>query len=159
MLKELGLASRSESDFLYVKVEIDQANFKKPVVEFTPVSKYGFNFVVRNYALPFLMNGKLNAIFGRKRFKGKENKIDIKGRDFYDLYWYLQKGIFPDWKNLKASVGISTENQLKKELLKIIDKNVTSQKLSYDLKNFFPDQNFVSDFCKNYKLIVGKYLQ
>ncbi len=158
-LKELGLANQSESDFLYVKVEIDKTNFKKPGVEFTPVSSYGFNFVARNYALPFLMNGKLNAIFGRRWFKGKENKIDIKGRDFYDLYWYLQKGIFPEWKNLKVSVGISTESQLKRELFKIIDKNVTPQKLSYDLKNFFPDQNFVSDFCKNYQSIIGKYLR
>ena len=104
------------------------------------------------------MNGKLNAIFDRKWFKGKENEIDIKGRDFYDLFWYLQKDISPNWNNLKSSLEIAEQEELKKELLKIIDKNITSQKLSYDLKNFFPNQDFVSDFCKNYKKIIKKYL-
>jgi len=158
ILKELKLSEPSESDFLYVKIEVSRTGFKKPAVELSPISRYGFNFVIRNYALPFLMNGKLNAIFSRKWFKGKKNEIDIKGRDFYDLFWYLQRGVSPNWNNLKSSIDIADQEKLKEELIKIIDKKVTSQKLSYDLKNFFPDQNFVSDFCKNYKKIVGKYL-
>ena len=158
ILKELGLSNCAESDFLYVKVEISKTNFKKPDIELSPVSCYGFNFIARTYTLPFLMNGKLNAIFNRKWFKGKKNEIDIKGRDFYDLFWYFQKGISPNWKSLKDSTGISSESQLKKKLLNIIDECVSSKKLSYDLKNFFPDQNFISDFCKNYKEIIKKYL-
>lgn len=158
ILKELKLSEQSESDFLYVKIEVSQTNFRKPAVELSPISRYGFNFVVRNYALPFLMNGKLNAIFDRKWFKGKENEIDIKGRDFYDLFWYLQKDVSPNWNNLKSSINVADQETLKKELIKIIEKNVTSRKLSYDLKNFFPDQNFVSDFCKNYEKIIKKYL-
>lgn len=158
ILKKLKLSERSESDFLYVKVEVDQTDFKKPIVELSPISSYGFNFVIRNYALPFLMNGKLNAIFDRKWFKGKKNEIDIKGRDFYDLFWYLQKDVSPNWNSLKNSINIADQKELKKELAKTIEENVTSQKLAYDLKNFFPDQNFVSDFCKNYKKIIVKYL-
>lgn len=158
ILQELGLSNASESDFLYVKIEPSKTDFKKPVVELSPISYYGFNFIARNYTLPFLMAGKLGAIFNRKWFKGKKNEINIKGRDFYDLFWYLQKGVSPNWKSLKNLADIPTEKQLKKELLKIIDEYVTSQKLSYDLKNFFPDQNFVSDFCKNYKKIMKKYL-
>ena len=158
ILQELGLSNVSESDFLYVKIEPSKIDFKKPVIELSPISYYGFNFIARNYTLPFLMAGKLGAIFNRKWFKGKKNEINIKGRDFYDLFWYLQKGVSPNWKSLKNLADISTEKQLKKELLKIIDEYVTSQKLSYDLKNFFPDQNFVSDFCKNYKKIMKKYL-
>ncbi|MBU0619598.1 nucleotidyl transferase AbiEii/AbiGii toxin family protein [Patescibacteria group bacterium] len=158
LLKKLNLTDQSESDLLYVKIEPSISCFKKPDIEFSPISFYGFNFVVKNYSLPFLMTGKLNAIFNREWFKGKQNEINIKGRDFYDLFWYLQKGVSPDWKNLKKVINISSENELKKELLKFIDKNVTSQKLSYDLKNFFSDQNFISDFCKNYKKIMEKYL-
>ncbi|MBU1987361.1 nucleotidyl transferase AbiEii/AbiGii toxin family protein [Patescibacteria group bacterium] len=158
LLKKLNLTDQSESDLLYVKIEPSISCFKKPDIEFSPISFYGFNFVVKNYSLPFLMTGKLNAIFNREWFKGKQNEINIKGRDFYDLFWYLQKGVSPDWKSLKKLINISSKNELKKELLKFIDKNVTSQKLSYDLKNFFSDQNFISDFCKNYKKIMEKYL-
>ena len=159
LLNELKLADKSESDLLYVKIEPNKTNFKKPTVELSAVSFYGFNFIVKHYSLPFLMTGKLSAIFGREWFSGKKNEINIKGRDFYDLFWYLQKGAAPDWKNLKSLINISSNSQLKKELLKIIAENVTSQKLSYDLKNFFPDQNFVSDFCKNYGKIMEKYLK
>ena len=159
LLKTLNLADQSESDLLYVKIEPSKTSFKKSVIELSPVSSYGFNFIVKHYSLPFLMTGKLRAIFNREWFGGKKNEINIKGRDFYDLFWYLQKGVLPDWKNLKSSINISSESMLKKELLKLVDKNVTSQKLSYDLKNFFPDQNFVSDFCKNYKKIMEKYLK
>ncbi|MEA1962988.1 MAG: nucleotidyl transferase AbiEii/AbiGii toxin family protein [Patescibacteria group bacterium] len=159
LLKELNLANESESDLLYVKIEPSKTSFKKPITELSPVSSYGFNFIAKHYSLPFLMTGKLGAIFNREWFSGKKNEINIKGRDFYDLFWYLQKGVLPDWKNLKNSINISSESLLKKELLKLISKNITSQKLSYDLKNFFPDQNFVYDFCKNYKKIMEKYLK
>lgn len=158
ILKELGLAKGNESDLLFVKIETSPSSFKNPETQITPLSKYGFNFVARNYPLSYLMTGKLGAIFSRDWFKGKENEIDIKGRDFYDLFWYFQNGVSPDWKNLKKITGISGEEQLKKELKKRIKAKVTSRKLSYDLKNFFPDQNFVSDFCKNYGKIMEKYL-
>jgi len=159
VLRDLGLANKSESDWLYVKIEPSQTYFKEPKIELSPISQYGFNFIIRNYSLEFLMTGKLCAIFSREWFKGDEQEINIKGRDFYDLFWYLQKGISPDFSNLKKIIGIGDWEKLKEELKKRIGDNVTSQKLSYDLKNFFPDQKFVSDFCKNYKKIIFQYLK
>jgi len=47
---------------------------------------------------------------------------------------------------------------LKNVLIKKIKKAVTPQKLSYDLKNFISDDQFVDDFSKNYLLIINKYL-
>jgi hypothetical protein len=32
------------------------------------------------------MTGKISAILDRSCFKGDDNEIDIKGRDYYDLY-------------------------------------------------------------------------
>ncbi|MDD5013400.1 MAG: nucleotidyl transferase AbiEii/AbiGii toxin family protein [Candidatus Pacebacteria bacterium] len=158
ILKDLGLSNKSESDWLYVKIEPTQTIFKEPETELSPISQYGFNFIIKNYSLEFLMTGKLCAIFTRKWFKGDEQEINIKGRDFYDLFWYLQKGVSPNFNNLKKIIGIGDWEDLKKELKKRIEENVTSQKLGYDLKNFFPDQKFVSDFCKNYKKIIFQYL-
>lgn len=159
VLKRLQLASQEDSNFLYVKIEPNKTEFKNVATELTPISNYGFNFIINNYSLSFLMAGKLNAILGREWFKGKENEVDIKGRDFYDLFWYLENKIRPDFKNLKEILGISNEIELKAALNKRIEKVVTAQKLAYDLKNFFPDQVFVSEFCKNYKKIIGKFLE
>lgn len=158
LLKELGLAGAGESDWLYVKLEPSRTAFQNSETELIPVSQYGFNFLTKNYSLKFLMTGKIYAIFSRQWLKGQENKINIKGRDFYDIYWYFQKKVEPDYKNLKRLIGVSNKEELKEKLKERIEKAVTSKKLSYDLKNFFPDQPFIEDFCKNYKKIIKKYL-
>lgn len=158
ILKELGLAETSESDYLYVKIEPQKSIFSKPEIELTPISQYGFNFVVKNYSLKFLFTSKIIAFLNRLWFKGANNEIDIKGRDFYDLFWFEQNGAKPDWKNLKRVANIGDETKLKLILREKIKKQVTRQKLAYDLKNFFPDQEFVNEFCKNYWKIMGKYL-
>ncbi|MBU3965127.1 nucleotidyl transferase AbiEii/AbiGii toxin family protein [Patescibacteria group bacterium] len=159
VLKELGLAEQGESDLLYVKIEPGQSVFTAPKLEFQPISRFGFNFIAKRYNLEFLMTGKLNAIFSRQWFKGKANEINIKGRDFYDLFWYLENNVKPNYNNLKNISGIADEAQLKKKLIERIAQNVTARKLSYDLKNFFPNQNFVNDFCRNYKKIIEKFLR
>ena len=154
VLKKIGIANASESDLLYVKVEPEKSGFIKPEIEIQPIFKYGYNLIIKRYSLSFLITGKIKAIFLRKWFSGKKNEIDVKGRDFYDLFWYLERKIEPNYQNLKKSIGISDRKTLFKELKKKIDENVTPQKLSYDLKNFFKDQNFIDDFCKNYKEII-----
>jgi len=159
ILKDLGLASNiAESDFLYVKIEPSREDFINPEYEITPISGFGFNFIVRSYNLKFLMTGKIGAILERTWFKGKKNEIDIKGRDYYDLFWYLEKGIQPDYPNLALSLKINNEQELKVALQKKILSEVTEKKLLYDLANFFSEQEFISSFCRNYKTIIGKYL-
>ena len=158
ILRELGLSYGQASDFLYVKIEPFKSQFKKFNTELTPTSAFGFNFIVRNYDLKFLMTGKILAILERQWFKGEDNSVDIKGRDFYDLYWYLSRGIEPDFTTLSKQFKIKDIKSLKKILREKIEKEVDSKKLSYDLKNFFADQLFVVDFCQNYQKIMKKYL-
>ena len=159
ILKELGLASNiSESDFLYVKIEISKSSFIKPKIDLIPISQFGYNFIARSYTLEYLMTGKINAIFNRVWFKGNSNEIDIKGRDFYDLYWYLQNKINPSWVELEKTAGIKTQAEFVKIIKEKIEKNVSAKKLAYDLRNFFENQEFVNNFCKNYKDIIFKNL-
>jgi hypothetical protein len=158
VLKELDLSEGSESDFLYVKIEPQVDNLSKIETEINPISKYGFNFIVKNYSLKYLMTGKISAILEREWFKGENNEIDIKGRDYYDLYWYLDKEIEPDFNILKEKFSINNMDELKEVLKDKIDKEVTSKKLLFDLENFFKDQAFIKSFCSNYKEIIKKYL-
>ena len=159
VLRELELANRSESDLLYVKIETEVSSFEDPVIEVQPVFRYGYNFVVRRYDLRFLMTGKIRAIFSRNWFSGDDNEIDVKGRDFYDLYWYLDRGIEPDYKSLEKDVKIRNKEELIEQLGYKIKKELDPQKLSYDLKNFLRDQDFVSDFCGNYEEIILRKLE
>ncbi|MFN4213112.1 MAG: hypothetical protein ACK4FL_04110, partial [Microgenomates group bacterium] len=88
---------------------------------------------------------------------GDKNEIDIKGRDFYDLFWFLQKKVEPNWRMLKKMTGIKNKNKLKKILMERIKKTVTPQKLAYDLNNFIADKQFINDFSKNYLEILKRY--
>ena len=159
VLKKLGLLYGEGSGLLYVKIEPALTIFNKFLEEPIPISNYGFNFVARSYSLSFLMTGKIIAILQREWFKGEENEVNIKGRDFYDLYWYLEKGVKPDMGALKSLLGIRNEEELKKKLWGKIEKNVDEKKLAHDLQNFFSEQNYITEFCKNYKKIIKKYLQ
>lgn len=158
ILRSLGLSDRSQTDKLYVKIETSKevSPFAKFIL--TPVSRFGFNFIVRSYDLSSLMSGKINAFLYRIWFRGKKNEIDIKGRDFYDLFWFFQKGVEPNWQMLRRMTGIKDRQELKKALLDRIKKSVTPQKLAYDLNNFIADRGFVDDFSKNYLEIMKNYL-
>jgi predicted nucleotidyltransferase component of viral defense system len=159
-LKNLGLSKGGdESDFLYVKIEPQVEDFKNPEYQITPISQFGYNFLVKTYNLKFLMTGKLNAIFERKWFKGDNDEIDIKGRDYYDLYWYLKNNVEPDWQTLNEKFNINNWKDLNKSLKIKIEKEVSAKKLIFDLENFFPEQKFISDFCLNYKNIINPYLE
>ena len=60
-------------------------------------------FVVRNYDLETLFANKIGAILGRKD-KTYQDKFDFRGRDFYDLIWFLKNGIKPNLKRVKQII-------------------------------------------------------
>lgn len=159
ILYRLGLARKPETDKLYVKVETEAGIALLANFELTPVSRFGFNFMVNHYDLPSLMSGKIHAVLHRLWFKGSESDIDVNGRDFYDLFWFLENKVSPNWKMLVKTTGIKNEKQLKSLLKRKIEQVITPQKLSYDLKNFIADRIFVEDFSKNYLQIIKKYLE
>jgi predicted nucleotidyltransferase component of viral defense system len=153
ILKKLNLAQKNDSDFLFVKIEPKKEDFKKSETELNPISKDSFNFICQSYTLKFLMTGKISAIL-----KDKNNEIKIKGRDYYDLFWYLENKVEPDYLSLNEKFGIKNKQELKKVLSKQIKEKVSPKQLLFDLENFFIDQEFIRDFCKNYHLIINKYL-
>ncbi len=158
ILHSLGLAEKSESDKLYVKIEVEDTILPYANFALVPISRLGFNFMAYHYDLSTLLSGKIHALLNRLWFKGKRQEIDIKGRDFYDLYWFLENKVKPNWRSLKKITSVKNEDELKSILMARIKKIVTPQKLSYDLKNFLPDPVFVSDFSKNYLELVKKII-
>ncbi|MBU0672427.1 MAG: nucleotidyl transferase AbiEii/AbiGii toxin family protein, partial [Candidatus Margulisbacteria bacterium] len=80
LLFELGLTSH-KSEKLFIKLEIDSkppAGYRTEVVM---VNK-NFLFKVQSYDLPSLFAAKLHAFLFRKY---------AKGRDYYDLLWFLAR--------------------------------------------------------------------
>lgn len=156
ILRFLKISKLEESDKLYVKIEIEKVSKTPFKLEKTSILENGFSFFVRNYDLPSLMAGKINAILFRVFFKGKGNKITFKGRDWYDLIWYFQKGIKPNLAYLKKLTKISDE----KEIFERLDRKAMSLNLNYlknDIENLFESKKFVNDFIENFKNLYKKY--
>lgn len=157
ILKELNLADRSDSDLLFLKVEIFRDfNFCQSYkTEIKPIFKFNRSILVKTFDLETLMATKINAVLFRKWEKtDKDGKslAKVKGRDYFDLMWYLEKGIKP---NLKCFKDFKNLEDLKKNLLKIIEK-IDSRSIIYDLENLVEDKNFVFTLGKNIKDILKK---
>ena len=153
ILQEAGIAVARDQK-LSVKLEVDTNPPKGAVVTDTIVNA-DFIFPVRHYDIPSLMAGKLHAVMFR-RFN--------KGRDFYDLLWYLSRKTEPNLKLLSNAI-YQTENvkipvedgrwiKLLGEKLEKIDLS----KMRRDLEPFIQDASEVELVePKHFKALLSNY--
>jgi predicted nucleotidyltransferase component of viral defense system len=159
-LKSLDLANESESDFLYIKMDLEKVLGKSFKTEKTSKNIFGSNFVALHYNLPSLFTGKITAILTRNLLEGKENRETIKGRDFYDLLWYLKKDVRVNMEFLQERLmeQISIQDLTKRLNEKVI---LATTKYSNDFKNdllpFIKNAEFIQDYVKNYQNEFNRY--
>ncbi len=92
VLYTLGISAHSD-EALHLKVEISHHQ-QTAVILKTPAFAYGRSFVPAHFSLETMMAGKILACLERNFQRGKDGGM-IKGRDFYDLLWFMQKRIWP----------------------------------------------------------------
>lgn len=155
---DLGLVEKiSDVKKLFVKVEIEINPSKNYGIDLTPVAKYNLNFLVRSYDLPTLMSNKIAAILTRTWQKGNQ-KIFFKGRDYFDLLWFLQNKVTPNMPRLKDLTGIKNKEELNDVLLKKVSV-LNYSSLKEDLINLFEDSKYINEITKNYQFLIKKYLK
>ncbi len=93
LLFKLGLSGHKEEK-LFTKLEIDSNPPAGAATQISLINKT-YIFTVAHYDLPSLYAGKLHACFFRRY---------TKGRDFYDLLWYLGKKIEPNFVLLNNAI-------------------------------------------------------
>lgn len=161
ILRELKLAKRDESNLLFLKIEID-TNFdfcKDFKIEYIPIFKFNKPILIKTFDLETLFSTKLRAIILRKWEKTtKDGKIiaKVKGRDYFDLIWYLEKGIKPNL-NCLGIKEIQNLDDLKRKLFDIA-KIIDVKSIKNDLEPLIDDVNYVNNLSKNIKDIVIKNL-
>lgn len=134
---------------LFLRIDFVQALGKKYKIELSLKSTYDFSFLVKRYSIEDLFSGKLAAIIQRTSL----GEPRTKGRDYFDLAWFLEKGVKPNFEYLKEITSIRTKGELVKKLKdKVEDLDLTV--LSDDLMPLFKDSNFVKSFVSNYKKLV-----
>ena len=155
ILRELNLSGPAESDLLFLKVEVfKEFDFcSRHETQIIPLMKFNRTMLIKTFDLPTLMATKIRAIFHRKWEKtDKTGKIliRVKGRDYFDLMWYLGKGVSP---NLGCLEGIKTKKELKEKLLPMIE-NMDPRSVQLDLEQFIEEEQFLGNLGKNIKEIL-----
>lgn len=86
--------------------------------------------------------------------KAGEVILSVKGRDYFDLMWYLEKGIKPNLDCLE----VKNMEELKVKLLSQVDK-IDEKSLILDLENFVADKDFVMKLGKGIKSILQESIK
>lgn len=153
-LKNLGIAKGGESNFLYLKVDLQKNPSEIYDAQISSKNFVGFNFVARHYDLSTLMTGKIVAVLERERFLGKNDRVSIKGRDYYDLLWYLKKQVKPNMPRLSDVLGWSiSPEELKKELDAKVRLLLSDYRNDFesDLLPLIENTDFVSAYVQNFE--------
>ena len=136
LLEKLGLSNLEEQK-LSIKLEVDTNPPRGWNIENTLINNvYMIN--VAHYDLPSLYATKLHACFFRKY---------TKGRDFYDLFWYIGKKITPNLTLLNNAIRQTegynpnlTEDNFRKFVLSEL-KKINFKIVRSDVERFLEDKN------------------
>ncbi|MBE3127112.1 MAG: nucleotidyl transferase AbiEii/AbiGii toxin family protein [Candidatus Atribacteria bacterium] len=147
--EELSFGHSSKQ--VYVKIDLNHFVASETVTERRPINRDQLSFVVITYNMSALMASKLAAIFLRGTRGIGEAVYEEKGRDIYDLLWYMGKKVVPDFDYLTAK-GIDAKDpralfdKLTLQMNKVSDKN-----LEQDLEPLFINKTFIKNWLKNWR--------
>lgn len=156
---ELPFAHPSKQ--IHVKIDLNHFILAQVVTERFPINHSQLSFVIKTYNMSALMASKIAAVVLRgKRGVGKA-EYEEKGRDIYDLLWYMERKIVPDLDYLQAKgVDISNLRALFDRLTIQMNK-VSGENLVQDLTPLFLNQNFIRNWLahwhESYLQLVSAY--
>jgi predicted nucleotidyltransferase component of viral defense system len=133
-----------------IKIEID----REPPLGFETEEKLllkPISFYVKCLTLPNLFAGKMHALLFRKW------KNNVKGRDWYDMEWYIKKGIPLNLSHFviraKDSGDWKKDNITEEEFRKLLSDKIDTVKMDYvinDIKRFIKDPRVLDIWSPQY---------
>jgi len=147
--KELSIGHPSKQ--VHVKIDLNHFIASKTVTERRPINRVQLSFVVTTYNMSALMASKIAAIFLRGTRGVGEAVYEEKGRDIYDLLWYMTKKVVPDLDYLIAKgVDVKDPRALFDKITLQMNK-VNDTNLKQDLMPLFVNQTYIENWLKNWR--------
>lgn len=110
-----------------------------------------FSFYVKCFSISDLFAGKMHALLFRKW------KDNVKGRDWYDMEWYIRKGVVLNLKHFalraKDSGDWVQENISEAEFRELLDAKIDSvnfQQIKDDIRRFIPNASVLDIWSPHY---------
>jgi len=154
IIKEAGVRSNKR---LKIKIEVD----REPPLNFKTEEQLlirPFSFYVKCLTKPGLFAGKMHALLFRKW------KTRVKGRDWYDLEWYIKKGIPLDVNHFLTRAKETNDWQedriSNEQIIALLDAKIQSVSFSSikeDVVRFIPNNEVLNIWSPEYfKELIGK---
>lgn len=147
LVKQHGISSNKT---IKIKIEIDRL----PPLGFSTEEKLlirPFSFYVNCFTMPSLFAGKLHALLFRKW------KSRVKGRDWYDMEWYIRKGVPLNMHHFlqraKETKDWSEEQISKEQIIQLLIakiENVSFDSIKEDVVRFIADDKKLAIWSPNY---------
>ncbi|MDF0717158.1 nucleotidyl transferase AbiEii/AbiGii toxin family protein [Muricauda sp. 334s03] len=154
VIKQTGVRSNRT---LKIKIEVD----RRPPLNFNTEEKLllrPFSFYVKCFTGPSLFAGKVHALLFRKW------KNRVKGRDWYDLEWYIKKGISLDLSHFLARAKDTNDWQANdispEQVIELLQKKIQSvsfKNIKEDVVRFIKNDDVLNIWGPEYfHDLVGK---
>ena len=155
VLRELGLSSDA-GELLHLKVEVSQHR-QVSIIQRTPVLVFGRSFVAAHFSLETMMAGKMLACLERNFRIGK--KSAVKGRDFYDLLWFMQQKIQPLEEKLAKDGHQPYSVQSAMQLLGEKIAGLKPLDLEADLLPLFEQRAFIKAWLEGFQENFSRFVK
>lgn len=153
---ELGIGHPSKQ--VHIKIDLNHFVMPKTATERWPINRGQLSFVITTYTMSTLMASKIAAIFLRGARGVGKDVFEEKGRDIYDLLWYMGKKTIPNLDYLKAKgIDVGDPKALFDKLTLQMNK-VSDANLKQDLAPLFIDQMFIGSWLQNWRESYFKLL-
>jgi len=147
IIKEAGVRSNKT---LKIKIEVD----KQPPLNFQTEEKLllrPFSFYVNCFTKPSMFAGKIHALLFRKW------KNRVKGRDWYDMEWYIRKGIPIDVSHFVARANDTNDWQAdeisKEQIIELLGNKIDSvsfRQIKEDVVRFIKNDQLLDIWSPQY---------
>lgn len=147
IIKEVGVRSNKT---LKIKIEVD----RQPPLNFRTEEKLvlrPFSFYVKCYTKSSLFAGKMHALLFRKWLNR------VKGRDWYDLEWYIKKGIPLDVNHFLTRAKDTNDWQddsiSNEQIIELLDtkiKSVSFSSIKEDVVRFIQNDDVLNIWSPEY---------
>ncbi len=147
-----ALTVNHPSKQVHVKIDLNHFTAPKTVTERRPINRDQLSFVIVTYNMSTLMASKVAAIFLRGTRGVDKAFYEEKGRDIYDLLWYMNNKIVPDFNYLMAkNVEEAKDLRTLFDKLTIKMNAVSDANLKQDLLPLFVNRTYIEDWLTNWR--------
>ena len=156
ILYSLGLTSHANEP-LHMKVEVSQHK-QIYIQRKTPLLLFGRSLMAAHFSLETMMAGKMLACLERNFQKGNEGAT-IKGRDFYDLLWFMQQKIQPLEEKLARD---GRQPYTVRSAMQMLDEKIADMRipdLAEDLLPLFEQRSFIEAWLEGFKENFREYVK